>query len=335
MNPLSCCSFPTRIIFVDDNSRFLDSINGFLDEETATYGFFHNPYEALKAINGQTSIFFDPPAYVVDKHKIENLGKILYQPNRYEEISTVIVDYSMPSMNGLMFFQQIQNPRIRRVLYTGMASEDLAIDAFNDGQIDGYISKGRIDQDEQLLHFIAEGHAKYFQTLTEILTEPLVGESISDRAAALPFFNSDFIAYFTEVARQNNVIEYYFDTRIGGFLCLSPSGKFSILFVYPEEVFDSVQSDLLESLRRNGTLAQRLPPSFRSDIEQGRQTVRFPLEKEGHTVTADDWMRYAQSVVKIDGRHPCYAIYVPDGEGIYDHLSIIRSFDDYKKARDH
>jgi CheY-like chemotaxis protein len=78
--------------------------------------------------------------------KIHEIYKVIYNPRRYEEISTVIVDYDMPSMKGLEFCEKLQNPYIRKILYTGVAGEGLAIEAFNKGLIDGYIRKGDPNQ---------------------------------------------------------------------------------------------------------------------------------------------------------------------------------------------
>lgn len=59
-----------------------------------------------------------------------------------ERISTVISDYKMPGLNGLDTLSQIGgiNPDITRIILTGYATMDVAIDATNKG-IDGFLTK--------------------------------------------------------------------------------------------------------------------------------------------------------------------------------------------------
>jgi DNA-binding NtrC family response regulator len=47
----------------------------------------------------------------------------------------------MPVMNGLDLLRQIVQPRFMRVLLTGQATTDEAVEAFNDGLIDMYLQK--------------------------------------------------------------------------------------------------------------------------------------------------------------------------------------------------
>jgi class 3 adenylate cyclase len=57
-------------------------------------------------------------------------------------ISTVISDYKMPGLNGLETLYEIRciNPEITRIILTGYATMDVAIEATNEG-IDGFLTK--------------------------------------------------------------------------------------------------------------------------------------------------------------------------------------------------
>ncbi|WP_051908729.1 response regulator [Candidatus Odyssella acanthamoebae] len=170
MNSLLCCYFPTKVIFVDDSSSILRSLAPILDHNIATYGFFDNPYKALEFVNSFQGIDFLPSAFPSREQKSDEIYKAIFSPQRYEEVSSVIVDYEMPSMKGLEFCEKLQNPYIRKILYTGVADEKVAIEAFNKGLIDGYIRKQDESDDPSLIlnNFIRQSQLKYFKTLTDV-----------------------------------------------------------------------------------------------------------------------------------------------------------------------
>lgn len=69
----------------------------------------------------------------------EGVAMVKKTPNR---ISTVISDYKMPGLNGLETLYEIRaiNPEITRIILTGYATMEVAIDATNEG-IDGFLTK--------------------------------------------------------------------------------------------------------------------------------------------------------------------------------------------------
>lgn len=64
-----------------------------------------------------------------------------HQPQRYDLVQVCSVDYAMPGMNGLMVLDELHDWPGARVLLTGQADEQVAVQAFNSGLIDHYISK--------------------------------------------------------------------------------------------------------------------------------------------------------------------------------------------------
>lgn len=69
----------------------------------------------------------------------EGVAMVKKTPHR---ISTVISDYKMPGLNGLETLSEIGaiNPEITRIILTGYATMDVAIEATNEG-IDGFLTK--------------------------------------------------------------------------------------------------------------------------------------------------------------------------------------------------
>lgn len=82
----------------------------------------HEPYNVYAATNGQEGIDF------IKEHTLE--------------IATVVSDYRMPGLDGLETLKIIGgiNPEITRIILTGYATMEAAIDATNAG-IDGFLTK--------------------------------------------------------------------------------------------------------------------------------------------------------------------------------------------------
>jgi len=72
-------------------------------------------------------------------------------PARYQLIKTCVIDFAMPGLNGLQVLDALMDWPGARVLLTGQADEQVAIDAFNRGLIDQYIPKHADDISSQLI----------------------------------------------------------------------------------------------------------------------------------------------------------------------------------------
>lgn len=102
-----------KLLFIDDEEGIRRSVSRALKNE---------PYQIYTAANGEAGISF------VKKN--------------ISEISTVISDYKMPGLDGLETLSIIGtiNPEITRIVLTGYATMEAAIQATNDG-IDGFLTK--------------------------------------------------------------------------------------------------------------------------------------------------------------------------------------------------
>jgi len=102
-----------KLLFIDDEEGIRRSVSRALKHET---------YETHTAENGESGITF------VKKNSTE--------------IATVISDYKMPGLDGLETLGVIgsMNPEITRIILTGYATMEAAIQATNQG-IDGFLTK--------------------------------------------------------------------------------------------------------------------------------------------------------------------------------------------------
>ncbi len=120
-----------KILFVDDEENVLKSLERlFMDEE----------YEILTALSG-----FD--------------GLKLLSEN--PDMALIVSDHRMPGMTGVEFLTKAREitPDSKRVVLTGYADTEAAIDAINEGGVDRYLSKPW--DDDLLKSVVADMVASY------------------------------------------------------------------------------------------------------------------------------------------------------------------------------
>ncbi len=102
-----------KLLFIDDEEGVRRSVARALKRE---------PYQTYTVENGEAGIAF-------------------IKANRHQ-VATVISDYKMPGLNGLETLGMIGaiNPEVTRIILTGYATMEAAIQATNDG-IDGFLTK--------------------------------------------------------------------------------------------------------------------------------------------------------------------------------------------------
>lgn len=77
-------------------------------------------------------------------------------PARYQLVQTCVVDYAMPGTDGLKVLNTLLDWPGSRILLTGQADEQIAVQAFNGGLIDQFIGKQAPDITGRLLGALAK-----------------------------------------------------------------------------------------------------------------------------------------------------------------------------------
>lgn len=211
----------------------------------------------------------------------------MYNPKRHEEVSTVIVDYEMPSMKGLEFCEKIKNPYLRKILYTGAADEGIAVKAFNEGIIDGYIKKQDPHKKDTINNLVRTNQLKYFQSLTNVLVGSIFKEITSKDPKETAFYDPAFINYFNRFVEKHNICEYYMNEIVGGFVCLSSQGEVSLLFTYTEQTLEENKINAYSVL--NQVSADPHSAALINDIEEKRKALCFPFWGELLEITPQNW----------------------------------------------
>jgi adenylate cyclase len=190
-----------KLLFIDDEEGIRRSVVRALKRE---------PYETCTAENGEIGIDF------VKKN--------------ISDISTVISDYKMPGLDGLETLFKIGriNPEITRIILTGYATMEAAIQATNEG-IDGFLTKPfdnvelrakirTISVRKRLKQFVSEQVYKKIVRSQGVLKPSFHEVSIlfsdirgftrmsqhipPDRIAS--FLNNDYFTPLGEIAYENN-----------------------------------------------------------------------------------------------------------------------------------
>jgi adenylate cyclase len=173
------------LLFIDDEEGVRRSVARALKRE---------PYELFIAENGETGI------EEVEKNR---LG-----------ITTVVSDYRMPGINGLETLTAIGkiNPEMTRIILTGYATMEAAIEATNKG-IDGFLTK---PFDNKSLRANIRG-ISVKKHLRQFITEQVYNELQSSSGALAPTFH-EVTVLFADIRGFTSMSQAVSPERLANFL---------------------------------------------------------------------------------------------------------------------
>lgn len=299
--------FPTTVVLVDDNPRFLESLVLELPEQLATLG-FRSAEEALAAVNAPPrtpplyrrlfSHYHARPRDAADTQLIHlDLSLIereISNPDRFRAVSVVVVDYDMPGTDGLEFCRRVEDPHVRKILFTGVADEKIAVAAFNDGLIDRFIIKNDTNALARLREGIETLQDRYFAAISETLRSTLMLNP--------PPFLADpaFERFFAELRERRRFVEYYLVADPPGFLLLDDRGGLARLVVTDDAGVDAQ----LAFARERGA-----PAAVLEDLAARRRIGWFYQDPEAWLDTEDlDWDEFLAPASRLEGTRTWYWI---------------------------
>ncbi|MCW5589360.1 MAG: response regulator [Legionellales bacterium] len=300
---IPACYYPTTVIFVDDSQDFLMNFSLQLDPGLA-YQLYTAPDSALDTINSQHRELLDqkcfshnsevtgnPSTTHTIKVDISSIHREVYDPHRFNEISVVVVDFAMPDINGLEFCKKLMDKPVKKILLTGQADAQTAIDAFNAGIIDHFILKSDPHVIEKVNSAICELQQRYFQEKSDFMVKALAIDS--------PNFLQDpiFYTFFTELCRQHDLVEYYLTENTGTFLLLSANADAKWLIVCLEQDL-KMYIELGEDLNASRSVIERLIK--REAIPHFWHVDRY------YQVDPIEWESYLYPCKRLSGREEYY-----------------------------
>lgn len=293
---------PSTVVLVDDNTSFLDSVRFQLGDDlpARTFGDAMAAIAWLRA-SSQASApahFFSPgidtfaPQPLNVALHVERVCRIVSDPQRFAVPSVLVVDYSMPGLNGVQVCEAVRGLPCRRILLTGAADERIAIDAFNRGLIDRYIRKSDPDALDRLDAELAALQRAWFLDQADALRKllPLHGYGFIDDPAVA--------ALLEQTAAACRSVEHYLVHDPAGFLLLDRDGACWMLLVETEQTMQAH----LEMARDSGA-----PPSLLEALER---RVVIPNYSAGDGMYAPafgkDWYRWTAPARVCEGRQRYY-----------------------------
>ncbi len=325
MKHINPCNFPTRVLLIDDSSQALEKLERVMDDSHATYLPFSKPKEALSFVNAlpplseQWSIGFDEDILDAD---ISEIYREVYNPERYKQVSTIIVDYDMPALNGLELCEQITSPHIQKILLTGAADEETAIQAFNRGLIQYFVRKQDPDALDLLDTYVIDSQQRYFKSLSQGLIR-----QISQETSALG--DPKFIELFQKIIKENNICEYYLIEGTGSFLMIDHDGHPSALFTFTDELL-AQNDEMIDELIQEGN--DSLPDGLLDDLLNHRKALCFHYFDGLAFPEPNEWSNYAHDIHTLQGRTPYYWVYVPQVKDLP--VKKVTSFNKFKAFLD-
>ncbi|MBN8828966.1 MAG: response regulator [Sphingobacteriia bacterium] len=226
-------SIPTNIVIVDDDEEFLEALLSALPDNRNHYTVFSDPLKAidylinnkeisLLDIKGYLNKYNDEKAVYLDQ---EEVFERLSNPDRFSNISMLVIDYQMKTLNGLELLKKIKNKNLKKVLLTGVADEVIANKAFNEGLIDNYIKKQDTDGLKKLIQLIDQYNSSYYNL-------ELPGQDETPLAEI--FYNSCYKKLADEILNKEQIVEYYLIDNKGSLLLFDAKGNGSALLITNE-----------------------------------------------------------------------------------------------------
>lgn len=218
---------PTTVCFVDDNESFLSTIE--LEAPRAwTPKLFTNPHQALAYLQTPPEL---PPlmdrCFSIQRDSREAIIRLdfdlieqeINHIGRFHRNSVVVVDYSMPSLNGLQLCERLTDPYLRRAMLTGVADEKQAVEAFNIGLLHQFLPKHAGQSVAEIFDFVDRMQQQYFEQYSARLKDTLAMDP--------PCFLTDagLARYIRRFLARNRLIEYYLAADPPGLLMLKSSGE--------------------------------------------------------------------------------------------------------------
>jgi CheY-like chemotaxis protein len=241
--PLPLYAHPSLTVLIDDSDRFLSSVAFQLAPHLVSTS-FHDTDEALSWLCAQAPSEgvalqpnFDtypgtatPWQVSVDLTQIQ---RISLQTQRFMTPSVVVVDYSMPQMNGVEVCEALRHLPFKKILFTGAADEKIAVNAFNRGLIDRYIRKSDDNALDRLEADIAALQQEYFIARSAPLRALL---EVHDYA-----FLADpaFCAIVHDLMAREHIVEYYLQCDPPGLVMYDERGRAHRLVVETDASLDA------------------------------------------------------------------------------------------------
>lgn len=241
----TACLFPTTTVFLDDDPDYLESLLCNIAAPRIKLKPFGNQ-NAVANYLGESLAKHELTAKwtkkTVSEEVFENTAfeicygeiyKAVHDENRSQRVTTLVVDYQMPGKNGLDFIKSLDNLPVKKILLTGTADLDIAINAVNDNLIDAYFKKEDESMVPRLTKKLGEYQFDYFFEHSQLVKRSLA--KLDDK----PLVESKaFQKLFDGTLHATKAVEYYLVDENCSYIFLDEKGRETILLIKSKDQLD-------------------------------------------------------------------------------------------------
>lgn len=279
---------PIKIVFLDDNQTFLDMLSmEFLQHENMVM--LTDPNDAMLLINKSERdivelIRMEDSDNLDCKSELDtHILNIIYDGSRFNNVAVLVIDYEMPTINGIDFCKKLKDKNIYKILLTAEADKDMAISAFNAGIIDKFILKTNDKLYDEILTSIDDLTFKYFNELAKSLLR--YSESFKRLLN-----NESYQKIFNKVMISSDAVEYYLVDNLGSYLFLNKNANPTWLIVCDQRKANE-QAELLSGYGFSESIIKKV---------QKKENILFLLSDSEHKESALNWEKYIFDSNKLD-----------------------------------
>jgi CheY-like chemotaxis protein len=306
-------SYPSTTLFVDDKESFLNTFCAQLDPSIACRK-FTMPHEALaylknhqdsraiikRCIRSMPNSGGNPMVCDTISVDIKTIQNEVYNPARFSEVAVVVVDYNMPTMNGLDFCRKFTGRPIKKILLSSKVSEKVAIEAMNEGVIDCYVSKNDKNVVKLINQKVKGFQRDYFKEMCLELSAFIL------QSPATFLTDPAFKDFFNDICVENNIVEHYLTELTGSFLLLDTDGKAMLLAV-----------KCYEDLKIHYEFAQdnNAPETVLNDMRSGNKIPHAVIADEYfNTDVGKNWQKQLYVATEFKGKDTYYYALIKEQE---------------------
>lgn len=299
---------PALTVLLDDSQSFLDSIVFQLGSQMECKS-FTEPLAAMAWLrqswqryedarrDGSIRVGYDEEGDSMERRNVSiYLDRIYHMVSdraRFRIPAVLVVDYAMPhQMNGVDFCMAIKEVPCKKILLTGQADEQIAIDAFNRKLIDRFLKKSDAGALENLGREITLLQREFFneqgRTLRELLARHTYG-FLSDPSVGV---------LVEEIKTRYRFVEHYLFPNPPGMLLLDEVGRGTLMVIETEEGL-TAQMEIAKD--------QQAPPELLLALSE-RRLVPFFSDSGGMYLdeVGENWLQYCLPAQVCLGREKYY-----------------------------
>ena len=238
---------PTMTVLIDDDRTSLVTLQYQIDTSLATTTFnrARNALAWIVECFNKVVQLGDASASRVDAQSeaivavggadeaLEQIYHYVGKPERFLLPTVVVIDYSMPDMDGLEFCVAAHDLPCKKILFTAQADDKTAIDGFNRGLINKFIRKQDPDALDRLEAAIDVLQADYFLERSRAVAARL---DVRD----FGFLSDAVVANLVRKLRDTyGFVEHYLFAYPTGLLFFDAGGHATLLVIQTQDSLDA------------------------------------------------------------------------------------------------